>query len=57
MEEKIFIHIPTRKEIDQWLKANGWDLLETFYRNEKFTESEVVKEKSGECRFWIARKK
>ncbi|NNF36151.1 MAG: class I SAM-dependent methyltransferase [Saprospiraceae bacterium] len=53
----IFIHIPTMNEIDQWLKANGWELLETFYRNEKFIESEAVKEKSGDCRFWVARKK
>jgi len=51
----IFIHIPTRTEIEHWLKANGWSLLETFYRNEKFIESEAVKEKSGECRFWIVR--
>ena len=26
------------------------------YRNERFTESDAVKVKSSECRFWIARK-
>lgn len=55
-ERPIFIHIPNQKEIQGFLKQGGFSILETFYRNEKFDESAQVKEKSGECRFWIARK-
>ncbi len=51
----IFIHIPDKKEIADWLKNNDLEILESFYRSDKFEESEAVKDKSGECRFWIAR--
>ncbi|NET34226.1 MAG: class I SAM-dependent methyltransferase [Cyanothece sp. SIO1E1] len=56
-ERPIFIHIPNQKEIQDFLMQGGFSILETFYRNEKFEESAQVKEKSGECRFWIAQKK
>lgn len=56
-ERPIFIHIPNRKEVQDFLKKGGFSILETFYRNEKFEESAQVKEKSGECRFWVAQKK
>lgn len=53
----IFIHIPDQKEVRDLLLQNGFELIETFYRSDKFEESEQVKAKSGECRFWVARKK
>ena len=53
---EIFIHIPTQEEIVVWLSKNGFEIIETFYRNEKFEESEDIKSKSGECRFWVAKK-
>ncbi len=52
----IFIHIPTQEEIRKILWATGFSVVETFYRSEFFEESEKVKSKSGECRFWVARK-
>ena len=52
----IYLHIPNQNEVAEWLEVNGFKVLETFYRNELFDESDQVKEKSGECRFWIARK-
>lgn len=55
-EKPIFIHIPNQKEVQDFLKQEGFSILETFYRNEKFEESPQVKRKSGECRFWIVRK-
>ncbi|NRB48130.1 MAG: class I SAM-dependent methyltransferase [Saprospiraceae bacterium] len=55
-ERPIFIHIPNQKEVQDFLERGGFSILETFYRNEKFEESVQVKEKSGECRFWVARK-
>jgi len=55
-EKPIFIHIPNQKEVQGFLVRGGFSILETFYRSEKFEESEQVKAKSGECRFWIARK-
>jgi len=53
---KIYIHIPRKKEITEWTKRNGFETKETFYRSDKFEESEKVKSASGECRFWIAKK-
>ncbi|MEM6722896.1 MAG: class I SAM-dependent methyltransferase [Bacteroidota bacterium] len=52
---EIFIHIPDYSEIEQWLQANGFEVVESFYRIDRFDESKAVKEKSGECRFWVAR--
>ena len=53
---EIFIHIPTQKEVKALLEKNGFELLETFYRSDKFEESQAVKSKSGECRFWVTKK-
>jgi ubiquinone/menaquinone biosynthesis C-methylase UbiE len=53
---EIFIHIPNQSEIIDFLSNSNFKVIETFYRSERFTESEQVKVKSGECRFWIARK-
>lgn len=53
---EIFIHIPNQDEVRRLLKNNGFEVIETFYRIEKFNESEYIKSKSGECRFWIAKK-
>lgn len=53
---EIFIHIPDKQEVENWLTNNGFKVVETFYRSDQFDESEKVKEKSGECRFWIVKK-
>ena len=53
---KIFIHIPNQAAIKELMELGGFEVLETFYRSDKFVESQAVKEKSGECRFWIVRK-
>lgn len=53
---EIFIHIPNQAEVEEGLRVNGFSMVETFYRSDRFEESEKVKSKSGECRFWIARK-
>jgi len=52
----IFIHIPDRPEIEAFVGASGFKLVETFYRSERFDESPEVKAVSGECRFWVVRK-
>ncbi len=52
----IFIHIPSQEEVTLQLQENGFEMLETFYRSDRFMESEAVKVKSGECRFWITQK-
>lgn len=54
--KEIFIHIPDKAEVNALLKNNNLELIDTFYRSDTFTESEAVKAKSGECRFWVARK-
>lgn len=53
---EIFIHIPDMQEVEDLIKQAGFELTETFYREEKFDEPEKVKMKSGECRFWVVRK-
>jgi ubiquinone/menaquinone biosynthesis C-methylase UbiE len=55
-ESAIFIHIPNQAEVEYFLERGGFSILETFYRSDQFAESAKVKEKSGECRFWGARK-
>ncbi len=52
---QIYIHIPNKEEINNWLITNGFEVTETFYRTEKFDENQAVKDKSGACRFWIAK--
>ncbi len=41
-EREIFIHIPSRKEIWNWLTAHGFTVVETFYRSDRFREREAV---------------
>lgn len=53
---EIFIHIPDQKEIRELLGQYSFEVIETFYRSDKFEESEKIKLKSGECRFWVAMK-
>lgn len=52
-ERPIFIHIPDQKEVESWMSKGGFSLVETFYRSDRFQESEEVLAKSGECRFWV----
>lgn len=54
---EIFIHIPNQNEVKEVLNNNGFEVIETFYRSDKFNESDYIKSKSGECRFWITKKK
>lgn len=55
-QKEIFIHIPTKEEVMNCLATTGFEVIETFYRSEKFNESTVVKNFSTDCRFWIVRK-
>lgn len=55
-EREIFIHIPNQREVVELMTKNGLEVVDTFYRNELFDESELVKKRSGECRFWITKK-
>ena len=52
-ERPIFIHIPNQKEVEECMSKQGFSMLETFYRMDKFQENEKVLAKSGECRFWV----
>lgn len=56
-ERSIYIHIPNKEEVEKFINEGGFEVLETFYRNDQFQETEKVKDKSGECRFWVTRKK
>jgi len=52
----IFVHIPDQTEVKSALEIAGFDLIENFFRPDQFTESEAIKTKSGDCRFWVARR-
>lgn len=53
---EIYIHIPDKSEVTRWVEENGFRVIETFYRSDRFDEPEMVKIKSGECRFWVVKK-
>ncbi len=55
-DREVYFHVPAGQEITEWLTASGFRIMETFYRDEKFTEKEQVKAKAGDCRFYIAKK-
>ncbi len=54
---EIFIHIPIQSEIEAFVRKGGFEVMETFYRADKFDEPQKIKDKSGECRFWVVRKR
>ncbi|MEL7269570.1 MAG: class I SAM-dependent methyltransferase [Bacteroidota bacterium] len=54
--KEIFIHIPNQEEVADLLATNGFKVMETFYRGDKFIEREQVKAISGECRFWVVQR-
>jgi len=49
--------MPNQDEVNELMKINDFEIIDTFYRSDKFNESVEVKSKSGECRFWIAKKR
>jgi ubiquinone/menaquinone biosynthesis C-methylase UbiE len=55
-DRDLFIHFPNREEIIECLEETGWELIEDFYREDRFKENKKVKEFSTECRFWIVKK-
>jgi len=50
-----FMHLPTRTEILEDLKATGWQHEFDSLRKEISKESSAVKDFSDECRFWVAK--
>ncbi len=54
--QELFIHLPNHKEVVNLIKEAGFNLIEDFFRSDKFNESKQVKEFSGDCQFWIVRK-
>jgi ubiquinone/menaquinone biosynthesis C-methylase UbiE len=55
-DRDLFIHFPNREEIIECLEETGWELIEDFYREDRFKENKEVKEFSTECRFWVVKK-
>jgi len=53
---KLFIHVPDVAEIREDLKKAGFVVERDLLRSRLADESELVREFSDECRFWIARK-
>ena len=52
---KLYIHVPDAAEIREDLKKGGFVVERDLLRSRLADESELVKEFSDECRFWIAR--
>ena len=53
---KLFIHVPESAEIRKDLKKAGFVVERDLLRSRLAEESQLVKEFSDECRFWVARK-
>lgn len=53
---KLYIHVPTVKEVREDLKASGWSCEWERPRSTIANESFPVREFSDECRFYLARK-
>lgn len=53
---KLFIHVPDTLEMRKDLKEVGFLLERDVLRSRLAVESQMVKDFSDECRFWIARK-
>jgi ubiquinone/menaquinone biosynthesis C-methylase UbiE len=53
---KLFIHVPDTSDIRKDLKEAGFLLERDVLRSRVAEESQMVKDFSDECRFWIARK-
>lgn len=56
VNHEIYIHIPSRVEVLHCLEQSGFQLLEDFWRPDRFVESEAVTKFSGDCRFWVVQK-
>lgn len=53
---RLFIHVPTVREVQEDLKETGWECLWERPRSTIANESFPVREFSDECRFYLARK-
>lgn len=56
-EGRIFMHIPTRREVLDDLENTGWVYLEDHPRHRLANESQSVREFADECLFWLARRR
>lgn len=53
---RLFIHVPSAKEIREDLKATGWRIEADALRSQIANESLAVRDFSDDCRFWVAQK-
>lgn len=53
---KLFIHVPEIDEVRTDLKKTGFVVEKDFLRSKLAEESELVRNYSDECRFWVCRK-
>ena len=53
---KLFIHVPEIDEVRTDLKKTGFVVEKNFLRSKLAEESELVRNYSDECRFWVCRK-
>jgi ubiquinone/menaquinone biosynthesis C-methylase UbiE len=52
----IYMHFSTHEEVTESLKSVGFSVVDSFMRSALCNESEIVKNFSDDCRFWIAKK-
>ena len=51
----VFVHMPTCAEVEEDLRAAGWEEFRHYLRSDLAEEDEVVEDLSDPCRFWVAR--
>lgn len=52
-----YLHIPTFEEVSSLISNCGFEIIETFMRDDLFKESEKIKEFASDCRFYVIQKK
>jgi SAM-dependent methyltransferase len=53
---EVFIHIPTNEEVINSINEIGFDLIDTYMRDDICIEKNNVKQFSLDCRFWVVKK-
>jgi len=52
----VFIHIPTRDEVEKMIQESGLVLVEDSMRSELCAESDDIQQSSSDCRMWVVQR-
>ena len=52
----VFIHIPTRDEVEKMIQESGLVLAEDSMRSESCTENDDIRQSAEDCRMWVVQR-